>query len=212
MGFESIFKSSMKGSVNRSEFNLSSKERPHISKAKIDANANAKYIEIGTLEYARYTSELDERYMAATNITYDMLLSLHGVNTRRSLIYRTFQEADLLGTAIKGKIAALGKRDKIEARIIGLQNGQELGALIEMAEFITANGIKLVEVDIFGANTRHVAIDTKLGMSLNILMENRIYRPGELSNQMTIENLEASIAAKSAAQKNEPKRRGLLKL
>jgi hypothetical protein len=57
--------------------------------------------------------------------------------------------------------------------------------------------MKLVEVDIFGTNTRHIAIDAKLGTSYNILMEDRLYRAGELVNNLTMENFEKVMKGES---------------
>jgi len=200
LGFENIFRNRLKEGINGSECVLSSKDRPHISKAKIDLHSNARYVDVRSFAYAHYMSELDERYIAATSLTYDLLFSMHDVNSRRSIIYRPFQDADLLDTTIKRKMEAWRKAN-IEARIIGLQNKQEFDIIQKILDFIIANNMKLVEVDLFGSNTRHVAIDAKLGMSLNILMEDRIYRPGELVNPMTIENFEAALAAGSATIK-----------
>ena len=190
--------------INGSECLLSSKERPHISKAKIDRHSSARYIAVDALERSKYTGELDERYIAAAALSYDLLFSMHDVNSRRSIVYRAFQEVGLLRTAVKKDLAALGRKANIEARVIGLQNGQEFGMLKEISDFVAEHGIRLVEAEFFGNSVRHVAIDTKLGMSLNILMENRIYRPGELVNNMTLENFEAALAKGNAS----PKKRG----
>ena len=203
LGFENIFKGMVKEGANRSEFVLRSKERPHISRAKIDIDSNARCVGTGSFLYSRYTSELDERYVAAAHLTYDLLFSMHELKTGKSIIYRPFQEAGLLGTAVRRKVEALGSGANIEARVIGMQNGQGLGIVQEISDFIIANGIRLVEVDLFGGDTRHIAIDAKLGTSFNILMEDRIYRPGELGNPMTMENFEAELAANNAKSKKE---------
>jgi hypothetical protein len=203
LGFEEVFKGMIKEGMNGSECMLVSKERPHISKAKIDRHSNAKYIVVDAFEHSKYTSELDERYIAAPELSYDLLFSMHDVNSRRGIVYRTFQDVGLLHTAVKKDLEAFGRKANIEARVIGLQNGQDFGMLKEISDFIAEHNIRLVEVDLFGNSVRHVAIDTKLGMSLNILMENRIYRPGELVNNMTLENFEAALTKRSAA----PKRR-----
>ena len=203
MGFEEVFRGMIRPGMNVSECTLVSKGRPHISKAKIDRHSSARYIAVDALECAKYTSELDERYIAATDLSYDLLFSMHDVNSRKSIVYRTFQEVGLLHTAVKKDLAAFGRKANIEARIIGLQNGQEFNMLKEISDFMAEHDIRLVEADLFGNSVRHVAIDTKLGMSLNILMENRIYRPGELVNNMTLENFEAALTKGNA----DPKKR-----
>jgi len=88
------------------------------------------------------------------------------------------------------------KKDKpnLEARIIGMQKNQDFYFILnQIFDFLISNKIRLVEVDLFGDNTRHIAIDTKLGTSYNVLMEDRIYRPGELVNSTTVENFERTF-------------------
>ncbi len=195
MSFEHLFKDKIKGEINKSEFIMSSKERPHISKAKIDMYSKARYVGVGSFEYIRYVNELDERYLAATDISYDTVLCIHDVNTSKTILYRFFEFDELLGAKLLSQVRSLTPRPNLEIRIIGMQNNQDFSFLNEISDFIIGNRIKLVEVDLFGDSTRHIAIDTKLGMSMNILMENRIYRPGELANSMTIENFEARLGA-----------------
>ena len=75
-----------------------------------------------------------------------------------------------------------------------MQKNQDFYFVInQVMDFIVENKIRLVEIDLFGENTRHIAIDTKLGTSFNVLMEDRLYRPGELVNSMTVENFERTF-------------------
>lgn len=203
MGFEDIFKRNINTGMNTAEYTLVSKERPHISKDRLDRYSNAVYIRAGELQSVSYASDIDTRYIAATELTYDIMMSLHDLNSRRTIVYRAFQYAGRLNSDIKKEVTAMSaRRPNIEARLIGLQNGQDFYLLVdEIASFLIKNGIKLVEVDLFGGNTRHIAIDTKLGMSLDILNENRLYRAGELVNTLTLENFEAALKQSGTPQK-----------
>ena len=44
-----------------------------------------------------------------------------------------------------------------------------------------------MEVDLFGTDTRHIALDLKTGVSYNLLLLNRLYRAGELACQVNKE-------------------------
>ena len=60
-------------------------------------------------------------------------------------------------------------------------------------EFAHALRIPIFEADLFGNSTRHIAIDIYSGMSFNVLLEDKLYKPGELVNNMTREQFERAI-------------------
>lgn len=195
MSFEGIFKNAVNVGLGSAEYRLNSKERAHISKIRLDSYSNATYVRTGELQRIRY-DEIKPRYIAATGLTYDLLISIHDVNSRSTFVYRPYRFALLLNEGkLKKEILSLNKsRPNLEARVMGLQNDQDYGLLLsEAADFITKNRIRLVEVDLFGGSARHIAIDCKLGMSFDILMENRAYRQGELVNNLTVENFEKQL-------------------
>lgn len=195
MSFESILKNEIKRDLNKNEYRQSFKERPHISKSVVDEFSDALYIKNRELKVLEYSSELSPRYVAITNLTFDAIISLYDVNTRRLLVYRFYITPTELNYGLKKYVETFKRSNaNIEARIIGLQNNQDYYLLLnELSDFFTLNKIKLVEIDLFGTDIRHVAIDSKLGMSFNILMNDRIYRPGELVNSRTLENFEAEL-------------------
>jgi hypothetical protein len=51
-----------------------------------------------------------------------------------------------------------------------------------------------MEVDLFGEEKRHIVMDMKTGLSYDLLLENRIYRPGELKNDEKEEDFQSSTA------------------
>ncbi len=87
------------------------------------------------------------------------------------------------------------RRPNFEARVIGLQNGENTGELMELLRLLERERLQVFEVDLFGADTRHIAMDAKVGMSFNILMEDRLYKPGELQNRLTEDQFERALSA-----------------
>ncbi|MDE1871405.1 MAG: hypothetical protein KGI06_04170 [Candidatus Micrarchaeota archaeon] len=201
MSFESIFGNDVKGELSKSEYVRRFKERVHMSKSRMDEYSEAEYLEVGDSFEMHYTDDSEKRYVAATGLTYDLIVSLFDVNTRSSLVCRTFKDPKILEEEMLRFIKSMGKRSKIESRIIGMQSGYEdfYTILDYVAELLVKNRIKLVEVDLFGSNTRHIAIDLKLGTTYNVLMEDRLYRAGELANNLTLENFQNALMQKSKA-------------
>lgn len=196
LSFEHILKKDLGGEIGSNEYRHDFKERAHISKSKIDEYSNAFYLGVGKSKAIHYKDETETRYIAAMGMTYDTVISVYDVNTRNIVVCRAFKYGDAERAVLGGFAGSLKKaRPNLEARIIGLQTNQkDVAAMLnELADFFLANKVKLVEVDLFGTNTRHIAMDAKLGTSYNILADDRLYRPGELVNNMTLENFEGSL-------------------
>lgn len=196
LSFEHILKKDLAGEINTEEYRHDFKERPHVSKSKIDEYSNAFYLEVGQSKSIHYKDGTETRYIAAVSMTYDTIISIYDVNTRNIIACRTFKYGDLERASLKSFVNSLKRaKPNLEARIIGMQSGQKdySTMLSELIGFFASNSIKLVEVDMFGTNTRHIAIDSKLGTSYNILTEDRLFRPGELVNGMTVENFENKL-------------------
>lgn len=190
-----MFGSDVKGELNKSEYVRRFKERVHMSKSKMDMYSSAEYIGVGSSFSMRYDDESERRYIAAPNLTYDVVVSLFDVNSRNIMACRAFQKIEFLKKDLSTFIGRTGRNGKLEARVIGMQNNYEdfYPLLDYLAELFVSKDIKLVEIDLFGNNTRHIAIDSKLGTTYNILMENRLYRAGELINKMTLENFQKAL-------------------
>lgn len=180
--------------INTERYTLNFKERAHISKTKLDTYSNVRYLGLGEFYSTKYENEVSTRYIAATPMTYDMLLSIYNINTREIGVYRLFR-FDIKARAVLEKYFDSFKKSKpkFEVRVIGLQNNQDFAYLHDIFDIISRAKLPLVEVDIFGNETRHVSLDAKLGMSFNILLEDRLYRPGELVSNMTMEQFERQI-------------------
>jgi hypothetical protein len=83
------------------------------------------------------------------------------------------------------------KAQNLELRLIGMQNSGT-DAIRGLQVELKVRG-RLVETDLFGTNMRNVALDTKTGMTYNMLLLNRIYRAGELTNTVSRADFEAKL-------------------
>ncbi len=137
--------------------------------------------------YKNYSYE--SRYIRFPNITFDLVMTFFDVNTSSIFAFRTSQEFtnnELL------KITSVIKKmesTNLECRAIGMQNNY-LELLPNIKNIHKKIPCKLAELDLFGKEQRNILIDTKTGMSYNLLMENRIYRPGELLNKISYDEFE----------------------
>ncbi|MDE1868520.1 MAG: hypothetical protein KGH60_00950 [Candidatus Micrarchaeota archaeon] len=208
MSFESILKNSLLSDVGLGKsryvqnYMHNFKDRQHISRFRADLYGSAKYLSVGDSATLRYTDETSIRYIAAVGMTYDLMLSLYDINSR-SLFVARFASFDdkTRQSAEKFLGSTKNPKPKWEARIIGMQNSEEYKDLYKIADFLTTNGISVYEIDLFGNEMRHVAIDSKLGVSYNMLMEDRLYRAGELINKSTVEQFEKEVRAQAPASK-----------
>ena len=176
---------------------MCSKERPHASRSKIEAFDNALYIGTDGMESTGYEGEGSglRRYLACKDLTYDLMLSIYDVNTCSMACARTFSDYSKAESRLRSFVAGL-RKPNLEARLIGLQDGQDTGALSKAIAFLASLHAPVVEADLFGTDTRHVAIDAKQGMSFNVLIEDKLYRPGELMNRLTMDQFRRSLMAK----------------
>lgn len=136
----------------------------------------------GTCAFMPYAYE--RRYITVKDIAFDLLITLFDVNSSSIVALRC--RSEMTGSDLKNISGFLSriKHPNLELRAIGLQNSaseplQSLQKVRKLRENV------LAEADIFGGNIRHIAIDAKTGMTYNLLLQNRIYRPGELANENT---------------------------
>ena len=173
------FGKELENKVSRNDANtavliMNFKDRPHISKSKIDENESCIYLEKeGTLQI-RYDKKIGKRYIAAPNLTADLLVSIYNIDSGELFVAR-------IGNFDATKEIEKIKGGNLEARIIGLQNNQNYEVVKSLLKSFERKGIQVMEVDLFGNQIRHIAIDAHQGMSLKILLLDRIYRPGELN-------------------------------
>lgn len=187
MSFEDIFvNDAKKGGMGAGPYLMSSKPRPNMSRIVLDADRNARYVELNGFQRLEY-GPARERYLAAINLTYDAIITVYNINSRELGMFRFYAFDDRARDAIGGFIEGLHKPLNLEVRLIGFQTGQEVGSLGAIADFLKKRRLRLVEADLFGNNVRHVSVDSMLGMDFEVLLENRVYRPGELKNTMTLD-------------------------
>lgn len=175
-------------------FRLAARERIHVSLSTI-ANSMVELQQNKAIAHVH--SDL-QRYVLCKGITYDLLISLFDVNTSSLFAFRA-STMEKIEKPIRDFLSLL-RRPNLELRAIGMQNmtrGYDASflALIEQAYKAASPHVKLVEVDLFGNEQRHIAIDTKLGMTFDVLLLDRFYRPPELANTVSIEQFNQSIAS-----------------
>ncbi len=171
---------------------LTYRARRHISKGKLDSIEDVKYVNVGSSAYTDYRIPLEPRYMAAVGITYSIFFSIFDINSSKLMAFNAYGDPSKSLREASALIKGI-KRPNLEARIFGMQNGQSTEGLKAIISFLSKHSISISEADIFGNEVRHIALDANLGMSFNVLTEDRNYRPGELISKMTEEQFQNSI-------------------
>ncbi len=133
------------------------------------------------------------RYVFAYNLTYDLLLSLYEVSTFKGIFARIAMPLSKAESNHLQKILDKINEKNVEVRLIGLQNKQSnYKELLQPIFKMARRKGELIEADLFGNEARHIAIDLKTGLSYDVLLENRIYRPGELINTQSFDDFSKS--------------------
>ena len=96
MSFEMIVKNELRHELSKSEYLYTYKQRVHMSKAKLDTYTSAEYLKVGEFKSMHYDDATVTRYMAAPNLTYDLVVSIFDVNTRNILVCRVFKFGDIV--------------------------------------------------------------------------------------------------------------------
>lgn len=189
MDFWDSYRKRMVGDFSGSRIWLGTSVRKNASLRAVEEFS--REVELNTVLFQRYDTA--HRYVIAKDVTHDLLFLAYDVNSRDALAARITRDVSSKElTAILSRLRKV-KEPNMEFRLIGLQNGGQ-AQILSMFDKLRRrmHGI-LVEVDLFGANVRHVALDTKTGMTYNILLLNRIYRAGELSNTLSREDFESKL-------------------
>ncbi len=168
------------------------KKRPHVSRSKIDSFSNSIYLNVPQSYSIMDFDSIKLRYIACVSLVYDIMMSIYDVNSRSLIAARFLDLTPQIENQFSKFIKSL-KRPNLELRVIGLQDGQEHDTLRKLVNFIKKEKLQLYEIDLFGKEIRNIAIDAYTGMSFNILLEDRVYKPGELTNSMTREQFEKNI-------------------
>ncbi|MGI0141240.1 MAG: hypothetical protein ACREBF_01135 [Candidatus Micrarchaeales archaeon] len=158
-----------------------SNNRPHTSLSMIKNTT----LQLGPCEATFKTlNEPEFRYIIATDMSFDTLITMYDVNSQSGIVIRSSLPFDKLDIdRIHGMLRKF-KRPNLEMRIIGMQNGDKtLVKAIEALHKVYRGD--LIEVDLFGNLKRHVALDLKTGICYDVLLIDRVYRAGELVNDIT---------------------------
>jgi len=153
-----------------------------------------KEIKIGDIMFEK--NNFNTRYIYAYNLTYDVLVSIYSVSKESGIFFRTALPLNKDEASIIKKLYTKLKDRNIEIRLIGMQNKQaNAKEFIESLLFLEKLGKNsLIEVDLFGNEVRHVAIDLKTGLSYNVLIKNIIYKPGELINNLSFDEFSKNVS------------------
>ena len=195
MTFEDLLLEEMHGrDFGKQQYLRTFKKRPHVSKSKIDAYGNVFYLNPGGSYMQMGYNDLKTRYVASAQLTYDTMLSVYDVNSRSLAAARFLDFTPNIALQLRKFLKSIS-RPNFEARILGLQDNQERYLPHPAVDFLVKNRLKVYEADLFGRSVRHIAIDIHTGMSYDILMQDRLYKPGELSNAMTFDQFEKNLKA-----------------
>lgn len=187
------------GKFGAAPYRLRYRERVYSSLAALEADGKLERVATGGSAVYRYDGPLSKRYVLAEGISYDFLVTLYSGNDRRALVLRPFEYSKGLTEALERAAGARGKQN-LEARVIGLQNGQDTQCLNRLADWLIDRRIAISEVDLFGSETRHIAFDLKLGTTYSVLGENRHYSSEELRTKITLEEFRARLAPGPSAK------------
>lgn len=173
------YKAKTMGDFSQSPVMLNTGDRKGTSLSMVEWSSSV--LEVNSTLVQKYDEA--HRYILAKDISFDLLVTAYDVNSRWTFAARVTQKLD--PAQWKKLFGILGKvrPSNFEFRLIGMQNGYRAG--LEGVELLhkRTSGV-LAEADLFGTDTRHIAIDTKTGVSYNLLLLNRVYRPGELKNTL----------------------------
>ncbi|MCL4364720.1 MAG: hypothetical protein M1569_03690 [Candidatus Marsarchaeota archaeon] len=146
---------------------------------------------VNNVLFQRYDES--SRYILAKDITFDLFFSIYDVNSRSMLAARVTNNLNATEWSRIFSMLRVVKVPNFEFRLIGLQDGHTagLGAAEQLRKRLDG---RFVEFDLFGTNTRHIAIDAKTGVPYDLLLLNRAYRAGELACQAKREDFEAVVS------------------
>lgn len=193
--FESLNAQSLKADFGTKKAVMSSKSsvfalnRPHTSLSMVKENAT----EVSLNQAFFFPGKEGLRYIISREITFDLLLTIYEVNSHMGVFARISKPLEKEEIAkIKNMLLKIGKSN-FEMRAIGLQNADS-SLVKSVRELHDATKAELIEVDLFGNMKRHFALDTKTGMSYDLLLEDKAYRAEELINTQTPDEFKASAS------------------
>ncbi len=191
MSFERFLESAaIKPEFGQSRFVKNFKDRQHVSRVELDSDKGCKYLSVGEVYYTKY-SNMGVFYVGVVDLSFDAILSIYDVNSQKLLVCRFYKFTADFETFLNKELKRMANAN-FEARVIGMQNGDKTTAY-SVVSFLRAHNLVVVEVDIFGDETRHLAIDVKRGVTFNVLAGNKPYKPGELKNDLTVEQFERAL-------------------
>jgi len=200
MDFWGYFKSISAGEkFSEEKLTLSSVKSTYLPNERVNTSIAMisdflKEIKIGDIMFEK--NNFNTRYIYAYNLTYDVLVSIYSVSKESGIFFRTALPLNKNEASIIKKLYTKLKDRNIELRIIGMQNKQaNAKEFIKSLLFLEKLGKNsLIEVDLFGNEVRHVAIDLKTGLSYNVLIKNIIYKPGELINNLSFDEFSKNVS------------------
>lgn len=192
MSFEKFLEEDMfADDFGKAPYVKNAKERQNISKVALDSGLGCKYVDVGTM-YELKTSVPGVKYAGCVSMTFDAALSVYEVNSKVMLVSRFIGFSPTVQNFFEKGLSNL-KNKNLEVRLIGMQSGQNIDLLSAVMTFIKKNKLQLLEIDLFGSEMRNVCFDVRTGTSFDVLVNNRLYKPGELANSITAAQFERSL-------------------
>ncbi len=193
MSFEKFLEENLASpNFNRGRFVYNFKERQNISASRLDSDSGCVYSTLGETWTIKFSEKEGKRYIACIDVIHDLVLSVYDVNSSTLIVHRFGEWKKERDDQLAKQLGSI-KGANLEARIIGMQHNEFYNSLIAAFGFIKRSRIPLVEIDLFGNERRHVAFDAKTGISFDVLVNNKPYKPGELLWQAAPEQLQRSM-------------------
>ncbi len=176
--------------VLSSKASVAALNRPATSLSVIENKSKEIYL---NQTFVLKLNEQETRNIIAKDLSFDLFVSIYDVNSRSAIALRPTWPLDSKDLGKIRKTINKLRRPNIEIRVIGMQNG-DTNLMKVVDEIYNAISGALIEVDLFGNMVRHVALDLKTGMSYDVLLLERIYRPGELVNSKIQEDFKSKAS------------------
>ncbi|MDE1827726.1 MAG: hypothetical protein KGH65_01015 [Candidatus Micrarchaeota archaeon] len=169
---------------------VASNNRPDTSLSMVKNSAIELKVDEAIFQHLK---EPEIRYLIAKEITFGILVTIYDVNSQSAIALRASLPLQKSEIDRIGKMLGRFRRANLETRIIGMQNGDKslIKSLEEMQKSFGGR-VNLIEVDLFGNLKRNIALDLRTGMSYDLLLLDRTYRVGELTNDLSAESFRSS--------------------
>ncbi|MGC8648975.1 MAG: hypothetical protein ACP5UN_02025 [Candidatus Micrarchaeia archaeon] len=200
MGLKTLFISMSRApTFEKQKILLNYKERQHISKKVLDKEGSI-YVDTDSLKEFHY-DPLGPKYVALTDLSYDFAISLYNFDSKQGVVYRFYKNIVENKKTFSKYLNDFALKNT-EARIFGMQNNYFNKQIRNILFLVFEKNIKFYEIDLFGTEIRNIALNIETGQTFDILMENKLYKPGDLATKITLEEFESKIKINNLTSSN----------